>query len=199
MRYILSLLLTIALICLASQVHAKTGFFYNPERTGEGIIVTVEGDTLAFAFFTYFDPSAVNEIPPTVSPPAPDVDIVLPECIVEITTLPGVEIPPVVSPRPPPGEEVDVETELHGGVPVWYIGFGAYADGMALGKMYYHKPISYPYSFDSILSNGYEVATFLMDGNGEGFELHLDCNQYLPTGLYMCNNVMTFNTLIIGE
>ena len=178
---------------------ADTGMFYNPERNGEGIIVTIEKDVLAFAFFTHFDPNAANDMPPVVSPAPPEVEIILPQCITEITQLPAVPVYPVVSPTPPqiPGEPVDIN--LYGGIPVWYIGFGAYKDGIALGDMYYNKPISYPYSFDGDLTNEYKVATFLMDGNGEGFDLYLDCNRRLPSGLYMCNNVMTFNRLIIGS
>ena len=194
-------LLAAALICLLlmATANAQTGMFYNPERNGEGIIVTIDGDVLAFAFFTHFDPNAVNEMPPVVSPPAPSVDPVLPQCISEITQLPAVPIPPIVSPAPPgwPGEPVD--TNLYGGIPVWYIGFGAYHKGIALGDMYYNKPINYPYSYDGDLTNEVKVATFLMEANGEGFDLYLNCNRRLPSGLYMCNNVMTFNRLIIGK
>ena len=198
----LNVLFVLLMIGLCRAAVADTGMFYNPERDGEGIIVTIEKDVLAFAFFTYFDPNAVNVRPPVVSPAPPDVDIVLPECITEITQLPYVPVigPPVVSPTPPPqppGEPVD--TNLYGGIPVWYIGYGAYKDGIALGDMYYHKPVNYPYSYDGILSNEYKVATFLMEGNGEGFDLYLNCNKLLPSSLYMCNNVMTFNRLIIGK
>ena len=194
MKYILALLLA-----LATTVQAQTGMFYNPERDGEGIIVTIVGDTLGFALFTYFDANAVNEVPPVVSPAPPDVELVFPQCITEITQLPAIPIPPVVSPRPPviPGEPVD--NNLYGGIQAWYIGYGAYTDGIALGDMYYHKPISYPYSFDGILSNEYRVATFLLEGNGEGFDMYLNCNRFLPSSLYMCNNVMTFNRLIFGS
>ena len=69
----------------------------------------------------------------------------------------------------------------------------------ALGDMYYHKPISYPYSFDGIISDEYLVATFLLDGSVEGFDMYLNCNKLLPSSLYMCNNVMTFKSLIIGQ
>ena len=198
---VLTILFAVLMTSFCHVAAAGTGMYYNPERDGEGIIVTIEGDVLAFAFFTYFDPNAANEVPPVVSPAPPEVDIVLPQCITEITQLPAVPVPapPVVSPTPPqvPGEPID--TNLYGGIPVWYIGYGAYKDGIALGDMYYNKPISYPYSFDGLLSNEYKVATFLMDGNDEGFDLYLDCNRRLPSGLYMCNNVMTFKSLIIGK
>ena len=190
-------LFTIILVGLATVANAQTGMFYNPDRSGEGIIVTLEGDTLAFAFFTHFDPDAANRVLPTVSPAPPAENIVLPECIAEITEVPGVVIPPVVSPRPPAGAEVD--TTRYGGIPIWYIGYGAYADGIALGEMYLHKPISYPYSFDGLVTDEYAVATFLMSGDGEGFKLQLDCYKNLPSTLYMCNNVMTFNRLLIGQ
>ena len=197
----LSILFILLMVGLCRSAVADTGMFYNPDRDGEGIIVTIEGDVLAFAFFTYFDPNAANEAPPVVSPPLPEVDIILPQCITEITQLPVLPVlrPPVVSPKPPviPGEPID--TNLYGGIPIWYIGFGAYKDGIALGEMYYNAPISYPYSFDGILSNEHKVATFLMEGNGEGFDLYLNCNRRLPSGLYMCNNVMTFSRLIIGK
>ena len=55
---------------LSSTAYAGTGFFYDPERNGEGIIVTIDkADRLAFALFTYWD--ARHAIPPTVSPTPP--------------------------------------------------------------------------------------------------------------------------------
>jgi hypothetical protein len=198
-RFMNSLLFAIVMLSLlwTGIANAQSGIFYNPERDGEGIFVTIEGDRIGFALFTFYNPDAPNEILPIVSPAPPEPNIVLPECIVEITETEGKEIPPVVSPRPPEGEEVD--TTLYGGIPVWYIGQGVYKDGIALGDLYYQQAISYPYSFDGLVSDPVVVATFLLDGNGDGFDMYLDCNDLLPTSLYMCNNVMTFNTLILGE
>lgn len=198
-RLMNSLLFAIATLSLlwVGVANAQSGIFYNPERDGEGIFMTIDGDRVGFALFTYFDPDASSEIPPTVSPAPPEVEIVLPQCFPEITETEGKEIPPVVSPKPPEGEEVD--TTLYGGIPIWYVGYGAYNDGIAIGELYYQKAISYPYSFDGLVADAVVVATFLLDGNGDGFDMYLNCNDLLPTSLYMCNNVMTFTTLIIGE
>ena len=198
-RIMNSILFTLAVLSLlwAGIANAQSGIFYNPERDGEGIFLTIDGDRVGFALFTFFDPDAPNEIPPIVSPAPPEVLSVLPSCFPEINDTEGKEIPPVVSPKPPEGEEVD--TTLYGGVPIWYVGYGAYNDGIAIGELYYQQAISYPYAFDGVVADAVVVATFLLDGNGDGFDMYLNCNDLLPTSLYMCNNVMTFNTLILGE
>jgi hypothetical protein len=189
--------LIVTLMC-AVNLHADTGFFYNPDRSGEGIIVTVdeELDLLAFAFFTYYDSNFSSEIPPVVSPRPPTTEPIVPYCEIEPVIV-SQTILPVVSPRPPPTE--DVNSILYGGVQAWFIGFGDYLGDTATGNLYYNKAKSYPYSFDGALSDESIVATFLLERSGEGFAMSLDCNPLLPTSFYMCSNVMQFNKLLIGK
>jgi len=71
MKYLFALLLSIGII---GSAQAGTGFFYDPERDGEGIIVTIEGDTLAFGLFTFWD--GVFAKAPYVSPPPPPPPVV---------------------------------------------------------------------------------------------------------------------------
>jgi hypothetical protein len=66
MKYLLALLL---IICVGSA-QAESGFYFNPDRNGEGIILTIDKDSrLAWAFFTYWDDKI--SVPPVVSPPPP--------------------------------------------------------------------------------------------------------------------------------
>ena len=42
------------LICIAGSVQADQGWFYNPERSGEGIVITEFGEgRIVFAFFSH--------------------------------------------------------------------------------------------------------------------------------------------------
>ena len=61
-------LLILSLFLLSTTAFAAgTGFYYDPSRDGEGIIVTIDdNDRLAFALFTFWD--AKHAIPPVVSP-----------------------------------------------------------------------------------------------------------------------------------
>lgn len=56
-------------LLLSTSAVAQSGFFYNPERDGEGISVVIDGDTVAFALYTYWD--ATHAVPPIVSPAPP--------------------------------------------------------------------------------------------------------------------------------
>jgi hypothetical protein len=63
---------------LSSTAYAGTGFFYNPDRDGEGIIVTTDDKSrIAWAMFTYWDKNI--SIPPTVSPAPPSPNLIT-EC-----------------------------------------------------------------------------------------------------------------------
>jgi hypothetical protein len=67
MKYLITLLLIIGIV---GSAQAETGFYHNPDRDGEGIILTIDKtDRLAFALFTYWD--AKHAIPPVVSPAPP--------------------------------------------------------------------------------------------------------------------------------
>ena len=195
MRYLISLLI----LMLSSTAFAQTGFFSNPERDGEGMIVTVKGDLLAFAFFTYWDGTIT--IPPQVSPlpPDPPEDLyVNPSCTAAPQKAPVYDIPPMVSPLPPPLPETEPRT-YYGGAQAWFFGFGTYLDNIAIGKMYYHKAIDYPYVWDNNgLSNEYVIGNFLIEGYKGGFDLYIDCSNLVPKSLFMCNNVYQFRKLVIG-
>lgn len=66
MRTILTFLLA---LLLSTAVVAKTKWYYNTERTGEGIILTeLPNDQVAFAFYSH---TALPFTPPVVSPPPP--------------------------------------------------------------------------------------------------------------------------------
>ena len=106
-------------------------------------------------------------------------------------------IPPVVSPRPPP--EVEIDQTRYGGIQAWFIGTDFTIDGVTIGNLYYHTAISYPFSFDGFLSEAHIVATFFIQKTDTGYEMQLDCNGKLPSSLYICKNVLTFNQLIIGK
>ena len=64
-------LFLILLLLVSFSAQAQNGFFSNPDRDGEGVIITVQGDTLALAFFTFWDET--YSIPPEVivKPPLP--------------------------------------------------------------------------------------------------------------------------------
>ena len=62
-------LLLILLMALAITAHAKTAWYYDTERSGEGVVVTEIADgRLAMAFYTHAGKASV---PPQVSPPRP--------------------------------------------------------------------------------------------------------------------------------
>jgi hypothetical protein len=66
MKYLLTLLLLIS-----TSAFADTAWYYDPERKGEGIIVTVFNDgtdRLAFAFYSHVVKVGIG---PTISPPPP--------------------------------------------------------------------------------------------------------------------------------
>jgi hypothetical protein len=181
-------------IVTMGNARADTGFFYNPDRSGEGIIVTTDEDRkmLAFALFTYWD--AVISIPPVVSPMPPPVATVWTSC--STYSFDGQEIPPVFSPAPPPEEAVTYK----GGAQAWFIGVGAYSDGIAIGDMYTNKAANYPQVTRTIgISQEIKVGVFLIEAYKGGFDLYVDCNELMPTSLYMCNNVLSFDTLLIGK
>jgi hypothetical protein len=63
-------LLTFSLFLLSTVALAESGAYYNPDRSGEGIFLTIDKDNrLAFAMFTYWD--GKNAVRPTVSPEPP--------------------------------------------------------------------------------------------------------------------------------
>ena len=65
-----NILIFLATLLLSTAVVAKTKWYYNTERTGEGIILTeLPTDQVAFAFYSH---SALPVDPPTVSPPPPE-------------------------------------------------------------------------------------------------------------------------------
>jgi hypothetical protein len=64
---------------LSSTAYAGTGFFYNPDRDGEGIIVTVDDkNRIAWAMFTYWD--KVIPVAPIPSPAPPQPVFIIEEC-----------------------------------------------------------------------------------------------------------------------
>ena len=71
-----NILLGLTILLLSTMAVAESGFYHNPERDGEGVSVVIDGDTLAFAFFTYWD--AKHAIPPIVSPPPPVLKPIIP-------------------------------------------------------------------------------------------------------------------------
>lgn len=176
------------------NARADTGFFYNPDRSGEGIIVTTDEKRklLAFALFTYWD--AVISKPPVVSPAPPPSPTVWTSC--PTYSFDGQIIPPVFSPAPPQQEAVTYK----GGAQAWFIGLGPYSDGIAIGDMYTNKAANYPQVTTTVgLSQEIKVGVFLIEEKMDGFDLYVDCNELMPTSLYMCNNVLSFNTLLIGK
>ena len=64
------LLLTIVLVLLAGMASAKTAWYYDTDRSGEGIILTeLPNDDVVFAFYSH---TARKLDPPIVSPAPPD-------------------------------------------------------------------------------------------------------------------------------
>ena len=187
-----------AMLWTSNAQAQDSGVFYNVGRKGEGVFVTVnrkEG-LLAFAFFTYWDVEISNDILPIVSPPPPELPVtptLWSSC--PVPAMPAPSTYPTVSPPPP---VTAVPTERRGGQQAWFIGSGAYQDGIALGEMYWNHGVDYPNIDDKLgMSVEYEVATFLMEGSEKGFDLYLDCNPHLPKSLFMCNNVMTFRNILL--
>lgn len=190
MKRLLALFLTI----FSATAFAQTGFFYNEDRAGEGIIVTIKGDLLAFALFTYWD--ARISIPPVVSPMPPE--FLYPTLWTSCPTynFAGQIVPPVFSPAPPEEEAVT----YRGGAQAWFIGFGTYRDGIAIGEMFTRKAADYPNVTRTIgLAQEFSVGTFLIEKSGNGFDFYLDCNGFMPKSLFMCTNVLHFRTLLIGQ
>jgi hypothetical protein len=65
-----ALLLGLLLAITGTAQAVGTGFYYNPERDGEGVIVTIDDENrFAFAFFTFWN--ANYPIPPSPSPSPP--------------------------------------------------------------------------------------------------------------------------------
>lgn len=196
MNRISKYILTMMVIFFMVPAYAATGFFYNEDRSGEGIIVATDETRIAFAYFTYWD--AYISIPPVVSPAPDPVPTLYNSC--PTPYIPGIEIPPTVSPAPPDPDYV-TPTQFRGGHQAWFAGVGEYIDGIAIGGLYWNHGVDYPRVHPVHgLSIEYQVATFMIERRDEGgFDLYLDCNQHLPTSLFMCNNVLTFRRLLIGE
>jgi hypothetical protein len=158
-----NLFVILATFLLSTTVYAGTGFFYDPDRNGEGIIVTIDkNDRLAFALFTYWD--AQHAIPPSVSPA-------------------------------PPPSPIKPQTNT----PVWYVGNGAWLDGISVGDIYMSVPIDYPNVAGESLDEKIIIGQYLIVANKAGFDLQVNCNTFLPPSMYICNNTFTFYELIIGE
>jgi hypothetical protein len=147
---------------------AESGFYYSPERSGEGLTLTIDkDDRIAFAFYTYW-PEKIAILPAT-----PKFDYYKLPCR---------------------------------NCSTWFVANGIYLKGAAVGEMTmtipYHYPTTEPYTGTStgILAERIPVATFLLEANGEGFDMSLDCYpQILPPSIYMCNNTFHFTRKIIGE
>ena len=198
---LVGVLVVLAMLWASSAKAQDSGVFYNVDRSGEGIFVTVnrKKNTLAFAFFTYWDVKPVEiVIPPVVSPAPPPIPGVPTPTLwsnCPVPAMPATPIYPVVSPPPP---ATAVPTQRRGGQQAWFIGAGAYQDGIAVGEMYWNHGVDYP-NVDPFLGLvvEYEVATFLMEGSGDGFDLYLDCSGHVPKSLFMCNNIMTFRNVLL--
>lgn len=123
-----------------STVLADTAWYADPDRMGEGIVLSeLDNGGLAFAFYAH-----VEEY---------------------------IDIPPTVSPPPPPVRFCDIYN-------IWLIGVSElYADGIAFGDVYYNDPDPlYPLAVNGTVAEEVKVGTFVIYKSGEGFVLHMENN-----------------------
>jgi hypothetical protein len=103
-------------------------------------------------------------------------------------------IPPVVSPVPPPSPI----TPCHN-CTTWYLGTGPWDTKIAKGTLWTSVAIDYPNVAGESLDEKIPVGTFVIVPDGAGFDLTIDCADFMPGGMYMCNNTFSFTNKIIGE
>ena len=152
------LFILFAAFLLSTPVFAvENGFFYNPDRVGEGMAVSIDGDLLSFVLFTFVDGHYSS--------------------------------PPRVSPSPP---ESDFESRSCANSQTWFSGSGIWLDNLAIGNIYLTEADDYPQVMFGKIGKRVQIGQFLIEPNGDGYDLSVQTNNVLPAGIHMFGNTFTF-------
>ena len=74
---------------------------------------------------------------------------------------------------------------------IWYLG----ADGI----LYLSEALEYPYVTDGTLSKEYQVGTYILEPDGDGWSLNIVCNALMPDGMRVCGDPFGFDEKIFGD
>lgn len=98
-----------------------------------------------------------------------------------------ISVPPIVSPPPP----TEVIAQCANST-LWLTGQSlVLADGFAIGEVYLNVPPDYPFATANAVSAPLVVGTFLMEVDGDGFDLIIESNHSLPN-LSVFDHTFTF-------
>lgn len=106
----------------------------------------------------------------------------------------GIDIPPVFSPPPPPNP-----LEIFSNFPMWYVGSGEWGKKDATGDLYAVIAYDYPTTIDYKLGETIKVGTFRLLPAGSGYRMLIECEAFMPSLLYLCNNELDFSVKLIGD
>jgi hypothetical protein len=73
MKYFITILTCFLFLSATPVMSAESGIFFDPTRDGEGATIFVDDSQFVLFFYTYRD--SVYDIPPTVGPPMPPVEV----------------------------------------------------------------------------------------------------------------------------
>lgn len=166
--------LVLLMLLMPMMVLAQSGLYFNPDRNGEGITLTTDGDLYVTYFFTYggYQCDTIRE--------------------------------PTVSPSLPPEEPCDLNGQRWFFGADLYKKDKDLVEGtfyMTTGVDYPEGALSNDNPFGVDVGQAIPVGNYALRARGEGYQLRvfqLDENAVLPDDDYLFEVIFDFNTLLFG-